>query len=92
MGGCPFYAGHTVDEVEGCPEVGDILISRLGADEYISDLVVHNLLGDALPNPVEHGGQEDHVGKAHPDNQDGKDHTCSAPPLERAQGKQKCDL
>ena len=56
MRGSPFHSGHTVDEVEGCTQIGDILVARLGAHQHVPDLVIHDLLGDALPDPVEETG------------------------------------
>jgi hypothetical protein len=89
MGGCTFHAGHAIDKRERGFRVGDILVAGFGADKDIGDLIINDLFSDALPDPVEQGGQEDHVGKAHPDNQDSKDHARPAAPLKRPQGKQE---
>ncbi|GEM_PF-3787312 len=92
MGGGSLYAGHAVDETERCVKIRDVLVARLGADKHVPDLVVHKLLRYALLDPVEQGGQEDHVGEAHPDNQDGQDCARSVAPLERSQREKECNL
>ncbi len=92
MGGCPLYARHTIDQIERGSKVGDVLFARFRADKDIGELIIHKLFGDALANPVKHGGEEDHVGEAHPDNQDGQDDAGPASPLERSQGKQERDF
>ena len=92
MGGSPFHAGHSVYEIERRPKIRDVLVARLGADKHVPDLIIHDLLRDALADSIEHGWQEDHVREAHPDDQDCQDHARPAPPLERPQGEEERDL